>query len=99
MTAPINIKQPISALALPASSVNTSRALIIDQDSLLDALKNNGIKAYLTDVLEEEPMIENHHLLQFENVLITPHIGSRTYESVQRQGMMAVDNLFNALGL
>ena len=79
--------------------VNTSRALIIDQDFLLDALKNNKITAYLTDVLEEEPMVDNHPLLQFENVIITPHIGSRTFESVQRQGLMAVDNLFNALGL
>lgn len=77
--------------------VNTSRALIIDQNALIDALSKKKIKAYLTDVLEEEPMIKNHPLLQFDNVLITPHIGSRTYESVQRQGMMAVDNLFKAL--
>jgi D-3-phosphoglycerate dehydrogenase / 2-oxoglutarate reductase len=79
--------------------INTSRALIIDQDSLIYSLKNNKIKAYLTDVLEEEPMINNHPLLQFDNVIITPHIGSRTYESVQRQGMMAVENLFNALNI
>lgn len=79
--------------------VNTSRALIIDQDSLMDLLRNNKIKAYLTDVLEDEPMIENHPLLQFDNVIITPHIGSRTYESVQRQGMMAVENLFEALNI
>ena len=42
-------------------------------------------------------MVENHPLLQFENVMITPHIGSRTYESVQRQGMMAIENLFREL--
>jgi len=73
--------------------VNTSRALIIDQKSLIKSLKNNKIKAYLTDVLEEEPMIKNHPLNNFKNVIITPHIGSRTYESVQRQGLMAVENL------
>ena len=44
-------------------------------------------------------MLDNHPLLQFKNVIITPHIGSRTYESVQRQGMMAVENLFNALNI
>jgi len=79
--------------------VNTSRALIINQNSLIDSLKNRKIKAYLTDVMEEEPMPENHPLLQFNNVIITPHIGSRTYESVQRQGVMAVENLFNALNI
>jgi D-3-phosphoglycerate dehydrogenase / 2-oxoglutarate reductase len=77
--------------------VNTSRALIINQLDLISALTDNSINAYLTDVLEEEPMIENHPLLQFDNVIITPHIGSRTFESVQRQGMMAVENLFNGL--
>lgn len=79
--------------------VNTSRALIVEQNSLLDALRNDTLEAYLTDVLEEEPMPENHPLLQFDNVIITPHIGSRTYESVQRQGLKAVENLFNALNI
>lgn len=77
--------------------VNTSRALIVDQSSLIDSLKNGKIKAFLTDVLEEEPMIEDHPLLEFDNVMITPHIGSRTYESVQRQGLMATENLFREL--
>ncbi len=79
--------------------VNTSRALLINQEFLLDALRNNKIKAYLTDVLEEEPMIKNHPLLEYENVIITPHIGSRTHESVQRQGMAAIKNLFRALNI
>ncbi len=79
--------------------VNTSRALIVNQQALIEALKSKTIQAYLTDVMDEEPMPENHPLLRFDNVLITPHIGSRTYESVQRQGLMAVDNLFNGLGI
>jgi D-3-phosphoglycerate dehydrogenase / 2-oxoglutarate reductase len=73
--------------------VNTSRALIVNQNDLIKLLKANKIKAYLTDVLEEEPMIQNHPLNEFKNVIITPHIGSRTFESVQRQGLMAVENL------
>lgn len=77
--------------------INTSRALIVDQNSLLSSLKSGKIKAFLTDVLEEEPMVENHPLLKFDNVLITPHIGSRTYETVQRQGLMATENLFREL--
>ena len=77
--------------------INTYRALIIDQTSLIESLKTGKIRAFLTDVLEEEPMVENHPLLMFDNVLITPHIGSRTYETVQRQGLMAVENLLKEL--
>ena len=73
--------------------INTSRGEIIDLKSLVRLLQEKKINAYLTDVLEIEPMKKNHPLLNFENVLITPHIGSRTYETVQRQGLMAINNL------
>ena len=42
-------------------------------------------------------MPNDHSILSFENVLITPHIGSRTYESVVRQGSFAVNNLISLL--
>lgn len=77
--------------------VNTSRALIIDHEALIDGLKSKKIKGYMTDVMEEEPMVENHPLLQFDNVLITPHIGSRTFENVQKQGSKSVENLIDVL--
>lgn len=77
--------------------VNTSRAGLVELEAIIYGLENRILSGYLTDVLEEEPMKPNHPLLKFENVLITPHIGSRTYESVQRQGMMAVQNLLNHL--
>ncbi len=44
-------------------------------------------------------MIPNHSFRKMTNVLLTPHIGSRTYESVERQGSMAVKNLVFALDL
>lgn len=77
--------------------INTSRALVVEQEALLHALENRKIAAYLTDVLEEEPMRKDHPFLKFDNVIITPHIGSRTKESVERQGIMAVENLLNHL--
>ncbi len=73
--------------------VNTSRALIVDQDDLYKALGNGKVKFYATDVMDQEPMIKDHKLLDYENVLITPHIGSRTHESVTRQGIAAINNL------
>lgn len=73
--------------------VNTARGLLVDTDALIDALEKNKIRAYLTDVLATEPMEENEKLKGVENVIITPHVGSRTFESVVRQGSMAVENL------
>jgi phosphoglycerate dehydrogenase-like enzyme len=78
--------------------INTSRAGIVNLDAILYGLSENLLGGYLTDVLEEEPMREDHPLRQSDHVIITPHIGSRTYESVQRQGVMAVNNLLSILG-
>ncbi|MBM3403212.1 MAG: 3-phosphoglycerate dehydrogenase, partial [Bacteroidetes bacterium] len=77
--------------------INTARAGLVDQNIIIDGVKSGKIMGYLTDVLEEEPMVNNHPFLEHENILITPHIGSRTYENVVNQGKMAVENLLKYL--
>lgn len=79
--------------------INTARAGLVDNDAILWGLDNKIINAYLTDVLEEEPMILNHPFLNYENIIITPHIGSRTYENVVRQGTWAINNLVSHLNI
>ncbi len=79
--------------------VNTARAGLVDLEAVLYGLDNKILAGYLTDVLEEEPMKRDHPFTKYENVIITPHIGSRTYENVERQGIMAVNNLVNYLKL
>ena len=73
--------------------VNTSRGMLIDTDAVITGLKSEKIRGYLTDVLITEPIGESEKLKGVENVIITPHVGSRTYQSVVRQGTMAVENL------
>jgi phosphoglycerate dehydrogenase-like enzyme len=73
--------------------VNTARGELIELDTLVAALKENRLLAYATDVLEQEPPPAGHPLLGLPNVIVTPHIGSRTHESVQRQASCAVENL------
>lgn len=77
--------------------INTARAGLIEESSVLKGIESGIIKAYLTDVLNEEPMIKDHPFLNYDNIIITPHIGSRTYESVERQGTMAVENLLRLI--
>jgi D-3-phosphoglycerate dehydrogenase len=88
-------EQSLGLLKPDVLIVNTARAGLVDQDAILNAASKGTIKAYFTDVLEEEPMIPNHPLLHNPRIVITPHIGSRTYENVERQGLMAVNNLLN----
>ena len=73
--------------------INTARGKLVDPKAIIEGLEAGIIRAYLTDVLEHEPIIKDEVLKGVQNVIITPHVGSRTYQSVQRQGLMAVNNL------
>lgn len=73
--------------------VNCARGEIIELSALVAALKSNHLLAYAADVLDQEPPPADHPLLGLPNVILTPHIGSRTHESVQRQASCAVENL------
>ena len=73
--------------------VNTGRGELVDLTALVEALKSKQLLAYAADVLDQEPPPADHPLLGLPNVILTPHIGSRTHESVQRQASCAVENL------
>lgn len=77
--------------------VNTSRAELVHMPDIIAALDGGKLGGYATDVLDEEPPPADHPLLKHPKALITPHIGSRTYESVPRQAMRATLNLVNHL--
>jgi D-3-phosphoglycerate dehydrogenase len=77
--------------------VNCARGEVVNTPDLVAALKSGHVGSYGTDVLDQEPPPPNHPLLHLPNVVVTPHIGSRTYESVERQAMMAAQNLILAL--
>lgn len=79
--------------------VNTSRAGLVEEQDIIDAIANGKLGGYLTDVLSEEPMDGDCMLMNQPGILITPHIGSRTKETIQRQGSMAVRNLQKTISL
>jgi phosphoglycerate dehydrogenase-like enzyme len=73
--------------------VNCARGELVELGALVGALKSKAILAYAADVLDREPPPADYSLLGLPNVVLTPHIGSRTFESVQRQATCAVENL------
>ena len=73
--------------------INTARGNLVDSTAIISGIKKKLIKGYLCDVLESEPVQDNEVFLGVENIIITPHIGSRTFENVQNQGLIAVNNL------
>lgn len=72
--------------------VNTARADLIDPDAVLAALESGRISAFATDVYDCEPP-ELTELLRHPNVILTPHAGGLTEESVDRATTIAVGNL------
>lgn len=77
--------------------INTSRGMLIDVEAVIQGLATSKIRGYLTDVLAHEPMLADENLKGVSNVIITPHVGSRTYQSVVKQGTMAVENLIGLI--
>ncbi len=77
--------------------LNCARGEIVNSSDLADALNCEKVGGYGADVLDIEPPPSDHPILRAKNTVITPHIGSRTYESVQRQAGMAAENLILAL--
>jgi D-3-phosphoglycerate dehydrogenase len=77
--------------------INCARGEIINTNDVVAALKSGHLGGYGTDVLDQEPPAADHPLLRLPNCIVTPHIGSRTYESVVRQASCAVNNLTLAM--
>ena len=73
--------------------LNCARGEIVHVGDMVAALQSGQVAGYGTDVLDQEPPPADHPLLHAPNCIVTPHIGSRTYESVQRQAGMAAENI------
>jgi glyoxylate reductase len=72
--------------------VNSSRGPVVDEGALVDALENGRIFAAGLDVYEEEPKV-HPKLLELENVVLAPHIGSASIETRDKMATLAAENL------
>jgi phosphogluconate 2-dehydrogenase len=77
--------------------INISRGKVVDETALIQALSERQIRAAGLDVFEREPLNHDSPLLQLDNVVATPHMGSATHETREAMARCAVDNLLAAL--
>jgi len=76
--------------------VKSSRGTVIDEAALADALGSGEIFAAGLDVFEREPEV-HPKLLELDNAVVIPHLGSATVETRIAMGMLAAENLIAAL--
>ena len=76
--------------------LNCARGEIVNTADMVAALQSGQVGGYGTDVLDAEPPPADHPLLHEPNCIVTPHVASRTYESVVRQAVASVQNLLRA---
>ncbi|WP_156286321.1 D-isomer specific 2-hydroxyacid dehydrogenase family protein [Oceanivirga salmonicida] len=71
---------------------NAARGDLVNENAIIKALESGKLKAYATDILEFEPIKENHEFLTLSNVLITPHTSAYTMECLYYMGEKCVED-------
>lgn len=90
--------EDLSRMKPTALLVNTSRAELIEDNSLVAALNRGRPGMAAVDVFESEPILQGHPLLRLENAVCTPHIGFVELDSYEQYFNSAFDNLLAFLG-
>lgn len=89
-------KSVFDALPGDALVVNISRGSVINQQDLITALQNKHIGGAGLDVFADEPRVP-HELINMNNVVLQPHVGSATHETRQAMSEKVLSNLHKHL--
>jgi len=86
----------LSLMKRTAYLINTARGAVIDEEALVNALKNKQIAGAGLDVYEEEPKLKPG-MKELDNVVLAPHLGSATIETRTRMAVIAAENIISVL--
>jgi phosphogluconate 2-dehydrogenase len=86
-----------SLMKKDAIFVNIARGKVVDEAAMVEALQNKTIRGAGLDVFEQEPLPMTSPLLKLSNVVLTPHIGSASFQTRHAMAALAVKNLTMAL--
>jgi glyoxylate reductase len=86
-------KAALAKMKPTALIVNTSRGPVIDEKALIKALQEKKIGGAALDVYEKEPTPLDNPLLKLDNVLLTPHCASATWETRRKMAVRSVGNI------
>lgn len=89
-------KETLAKMKKGGFLINTARGPVVDEKSLVEALRSGHLGGAALDVYDNEPTIDPE-LIGMENVVLTPHIASATYEARNKMGEMAVDAILDTL--
>ena len=90
-------KKELSMMKKTAFIINTSRGPIINENDLIEALKDDKIAGAGLDVYDQEPLPQDHKLRFLPNALLLPHIGYVTAENYSKFYTQMMENLKSCL--
>ena len=96
-TADMITEKELSAMKSTSILVNTARGPIVNEEDLIEALKNKKIAGAGLDVFSKEPIDTNNKLLMLDNVVLTPHVAYKTEEALRRRMEVSVNNIADFL--
>lgn len=76
--------------------INTARGAVMEEDALVKALESGQVSSVGLDVFEEEPKV-HPGLLKNPNVMLLPHLGTYTVETMQKMEAWTIGNLKSAV--
>jgi D-3-phosphoglycerate dehydrogenase len=80
-----------------ATLFNFSRGEVVDEEALVEALRQGRIAGAALDVFRQEPLALDHPLRGFDNVLLTPHMAGYSREANERISMSAAEDVARVL--
>ncbi len=89
-------EEELKLMKKTAILINTARGPVVDEKALVKALKTGEIWGAGLDVYEDEPLLAEG-LAELSNAVLCPHIGSATWETRTKMGLMAAENILAAL--